>query len=105
MEGTIKVTPQELKNAAGNLQQGGVNIGNYTQQMTEMISQISGQIWSGDAAENFKNKFSNLNDDIQTMIRMINEHVQDLNDMATQYETAEKTNMDTIASLETDFIS
>ena len=41
--------------------------------------------WEGEAATAYINKFKSLETDIQTLIRMINEHVSDLNQMAEAY--------------------
>lgn len=105
MDGIIRVTPAELKSASGNLKGIGDEIKNLTSTMTQTVSSISGQVWSGEAANAYKNKFSGLQNDINKMMNMINEHVQDLNDMATQYETAENANVQASNSLHADFIS
>lgn len=105
MDGIIRVTPQELKNAASSFQSIGAEIQTLTGNMTQTVNDISGQVWSGEAATQYKNKFSGLQEDITKMMNMINEHVQDLNAMAMQYETAENQNTQAASSLQANFIS
>lgn len=104
MNGTLKVTPAKLKSTAASFQSAGNQIKTLTNQMTSTVNSLSGQIWSGDAATKYKTKFHGLNDDIQRMIKMINEHVTDLNDMANAYERAEKANVTSAESLSSDVI-
>ena len=50
-------------------------------------------------------KFKSLESDIQTLNRMIQEHVNDLEQMANLYSTAEQQNVDDAASLSSGIIS
>lgn len=104
MNGTLKVTPAKLKSTASSFQSCGNQIKTLTGQMTTTVKSLSGQVWSGDAATKYVNKFNGLNDDIQKMIKMVNEHVQDLNDMATAYEKAEQANVTSAETLSSDVI-
>lgn len=104
MNGTLKVTPSKLKSTAASFQTAGNQIKTLTGQMTSTVKSLSGQVWSGDAATKYVNKFNGLNDDIQRMIKMVNEHVQDLNDMANAYEKAEQANITSAETLSSDVI-
>lgn len=92
MTGTIKVTPAKLKSVANAFNSTGNSIKNVTQQMTSIVTALNGSVWSGEAANAYKNKFNQLQDDINKMIKMVNEHVSDLNEMAAEYERAEQQN-------------
>lgn len=50
-------------------------------------------------------KFKSLESDIQTLNRMIQEHVSDLEQMANLYSNAEQQNVDDAASLSSGVIS
>lgn len=104
MEGIIKVTPSTLINTATAFQTTGTQIRNLTGQMTTMVTSLSGQVWSGEAATAYKNKFNGLQDDIEKMIRMIDEHVSDLQEMARGYESAESQNESLASTLSSDVI-
>lgn len=103
MQGTLKVTPEELSQASMEFFDGANNVRNYTSAMTELIDGIAG-VWSGNAQNAYVTKFHTLDDDIARMIGMINEHVKDLNDMALGYSGAEDNSMELIQSLASDVI-
>lgn len=104
MTGTIKVSTAKLASTANSFNSTGNQIKNITSQMTSLVNAFSGSVWSGDAANAYKRKFSELQDDINRMISMINEHVTDLNAMAREYEKAESTNISTSQALSGDVI-
>ena len=60
--------------------------------------------WAGEAATAYYNKAHSLQDSINKMIRMINEHSTDLQAMAQVYQEAERTGQETAAALKTDVI-
>ena len=105
MEGTIKVNTAKLRSTASNFQSTGQHIQRMTSAMTNIVNQLSGRVWSGEAADAYKRKFGQLQDDINRMVKMINEHVTDLNAMAGEYERAENANKNMINSLKEDIIS
>ena len=104
MTGTLKVSTQKLISTANQFQGHGNQIKHITQQMTATVNSLSGHIWNGDAANAYKKKFASLQDDINRMVKMINEHVTDLNAMAQQYNTVEQANINLGNSLSGDVI-
>lgn len=105
MTGTLKVEPSRLKSTAANFQTTGLHVQRMTQTMTNIVNQLSGSIWSGEAADAYKRKFNQLQDDINRMVKMINEHVTDLNAMASEYQRIEDVNKNLANSLKGDVIS
>lgn len=103
MEGIIKVTPEQLQNTSNEFAGKGTTVGNLTSQMTDLVVGLS-SVWEGEAASAYVAKFRQLDDDIQKMIRMIQEHSTDLNEMAQAYIDAENANADAIATLSGDVI-
>ena len=103
MEGTLRVTPEQLEAAAGEFSANGTVVGNLTSQMTQLIEGL-GNIWEGEAATAYTAKFRQLDEDIQKMVRMVQEHASDLNEMARVYRDAEAVNQDEIAGLAGDVI-
>lgn len=104
MTGTIKVNTAKLRSTASSFQGTGNKIKSTTNQMMTLVNSLTGSVWSGDAANAYTKKFSELKDDINRMVKMINEHVTDLNNMAKQYETAESENKAAAAALSGDVI-
>ena len=102
MTGTLKVEPTKLKSAASEFSNTSAQIKNATNSMVQTIGQLTGSVWTSDAASTYVQKFNGLNDEMQKIDRMIQEHVQDLNDMATQYERAEAQAQQVASSLNTE---
>ena len=103
MIGTLNVAPAQLKTSAQNFSSIGSAVANLTSQMTSLVQGLS-SAWSGEAPSAYINKFNMLNDDIQKLIAMVNEHSADLVEMATVYEGAEGSNTEVINNLSGDVI-
>ena len=91
MDGTIKVSTQELRSASSQFSSYGSEIQNLTSQMLSLISGITGAVWSGEAASAYQSKFAGLEADISKINKMIQEHVTDLNTMADDLRRMEYT--------------
>lgn len=105
MTGALKVDTAKLISTASSFDTTANTIRTLTNSMTEIVGQLTGEVWSGDAQQKFTTQFNGLQDDINRMISMINEHVKDLNEMAKNYETAEQTNEQSAGALLSDVIS
>lgn len=103
MEGIIKVDPQTLMNTATEFSGTGSQVKGLTGEMMSKVTSLS-RVWEGDASVAYINRFRELQDDMDRMFSMIQEHVKDLNDMAQQYITAENANVDLGSSLAGDVI-
>lgn len=104
MAGVIKVSTSKLRSTASEFQNSANQIKSLTSQMTSIVNGLSGQIWTGEASNTYKQKFQGLNDDIEKMIKYINEHVSDLQQMAATYESAENENQSQASGLSSDVI-
>lgn len=103
MEGIIKVTPEVLLSTSQEFSSQGSQIGALTTQMMELINGLPSS-WVGEAGEAYVAKFSGLEDDIQRIINMINEHVSDLETMAQNYMSTEQQISEMASSLSSDVI-
>ena len=103
MEGILKVTPQELISTASEFSAKASVVSSLTTEMTERASSLN-STWEGEAASTYLAKFNGLQDDIQRMIRMVQEHVSDLQEMAQIYASAEQSNVTEFESLSSDVI-
>ena len=100
----LKVTPAQLKSKAKEFDTQAGKVKKTTQQMFDIIKELTGAVWSGVAATKYKGQFNKLNDDVQRMLKMIKEFSSDLLAIAAEYEKAEKANEAAAASLKTDVI-
>lgn len=94
----IKVTPEELQRTAGEFQSLNGQVKATTDEMITEITNLK-SVWEGQAAEALYSKISGLQQDMEKIYKMINEHVTDLNDMAQRYITAETQNEQTSSEL------
>lgn len=104
MTGTIRVTPEKLISTSQEFSTHGSTIASITTEMLNIVASLS-SVWEGEAGTTYMTKFKGLETDIQTMNRMIQEHVNDLQQMANIYNTAEQSNTDDAASLIAGIIS
>ena len=84
MDGIIKVTPEELINTSTEYDTTGGTIRNLTSQMVDVVTSLN-SVWEGETANLYQQKFQGLQDDIERMHSMIQEHVKDLVEMAELY--------------------
>lgn len=91
MEGILKVTPEKLVQSSGEFATVGGQIKNLT---SEMMTKVQGMknMWQGEAAEAYMTKFSSLQTDMDKLYRMVQEHADDLQQMASSYKMAEDGN-------------
>lgn len=104
MTGVIKVSTDKLRSTATAFSNTGKAIQTLTTQMTQTVNALSGETFSGEAATAYRKKFNDLQDDINRMIRMINEHVSDLNEMAAEWDRTEGANVSKAGTLSSDVI-
>ena len=103
MEGILKVDSQQLVQTASEFSGKAGTVGNMTSEMTNLVTGLAAA-WEGEASSAYVAKFKGLDDDIQMMVRMIQEHSADLEEMARAYEEAENQNMEEISTLSSDVI-
>lgn len=99
--GMLKVTPEKLNQAASEFSSSGKNINSMTAEMLSIVDSLK-SIWQGNAANEYAGRFSGLRDDIEKINRIIEEHVNDLNQMALEYQTAEDQSVEESAKLLSD---
>lgn len=104
MEGILKVTPEKLLQTSGEFAAVGNQMKNLTGEMMTLVKGL-GSIWQGEAASAYGSRFDSLAPDMEKLYRMVQEHVQDLQEMAKQYQSAETGNMEQGNSLSGGIIS
>jgi len=104
MTGNLLVKPEELIATADEFSGVNSQITTLTNSMIETINSLS-STWAGEAATMYNSQFNSLQDDMARIASMINEHVNDLKEMARNYQAAESTNTQTANALPVDVIS
>ena len=95
----LKVTPAELEAKAADFKSVMTQTKSLTDDMMNDVTGLSSS-WTGDASASYINKFRKLQ-----MGRMINEHVNNLTELAKEYTTTEKKNAAATESLAANIIS
>jgi WXG100 family type VII secretion target len=103
MTGNLRVTPEKLISGSQQFSSSDNRVNNLTNQMMNIVSQLNPS-WAGEAATGYYTKLRGLQNDMQKLHRMIQEHTQDLNEMARTYQQAERENVQTASALRTDRI-
>lgn len=102
-DGILKVTPAELEAKAADFK----GVMSQTKSLTDdMMNDVLGlsSVWTGEASTAYINKFRKLQTDMDTMSRMINEHVNNLTDLAKGYTDTEAKNASETEALESNAI-
>lgn len=103
MEGILNVSSDKLISTANEFNGTMNQVRTITGNMCDVVNGLSGK-WEGDASSKYIQKFNMLQDDIQKLANMINEHVTDLNAMAANYEAVEQDIVNEEESLAGDII-
>ena len=102
-EGIIKVNPETLNSTASEFGNQASSLQNLTGQMMSLVTGLS-SAWQGEASTAYIGKFQGLQDDMDKMFRMVQEHSTDLQEMAAAYIDAETKNAELAQSLAPDVI-
>ena len=103
MDGRILVTTELLRSTATEFENAMTQIQSITTMMVDTANGLNAK-WQGDAATAYIEKFKMLEDDIQKLARMVNDHVTNLNQMATNDENTETKNIDAPSALAGDIL-
>ena len=101
----LKVTPSKLKSKATEFNSKASEVKATTNEMFAIIKTLNGAVWSGEAANAYKNRFNELNDDCTKMYKMIKKYSDDLIAIANEYIAAENANEATGKALKINVIS
>ena len=104
MTGTLRVTPEELARTSAEFGSKATTVQGITNNMLQLVKGLS-SAWRGDANTAYTNKFNGLEDDMNRLYKMIDEHSKDLQEMSNMYRTAEEANVEESNSLPADAIS
>ena len=103
MNGTLRVTPEQLISTAESFSSSAASVQNLTSSMLSTVDSL-GSTWAGEATSAYYNKAHSLQDSINKMVRMIQEHSTDLKAMAQVYQEAESASQQNAQALQTDVI-
>ncbi len=103
MEGILKVNSEQLAQTAAEFGSKAGIVGNLTTEMMNIVTSLA-SVWEGEASASYVAKFKGLDNDIQMLVKMVQEHSTDLEEMARVYEQAENQNVEEFSSLASDVL-
>ena len=104
MEGTLRVSPEQLIATANEFSTTGNKMNTLMgTEMMDLVRSLS-SVWEGEASQAYIRQFEGLRDDMEKLYRMVAEHSNDLTAMAAEYQNADKTNASLASGLSTDVI-
>jgi len=101
MTGVLRVEPEKLISTAQQFSQSASSVQGITSNMLETVQELKAT-YAGEAANTYYTKAQSLQESINKMIRMIQEHSTDLQTMASFYQEGVRTAQEEAASLKTD---
>ena len=99
MANYLRVTPEQVKETSTAFDTKGQEITKLAASANEIVQTLSGRIWSGEAATQYTSRFNTLYNDVAAVQQLITRMVQQLNTIATEYETTETANTEQAGSL------
>ena len=105
MANIIHVSPEKLTQSASRFEQTAGEVKSCTSSMTSTVQSLSGRVWSGEAANAYKNKFNSLQGDINKLYNMITTHSNHLKQIANEYKTKETENIGESSNLSSSVIA
>ncbi len=103
ISGNLRVTPEKMISISGQFGNSNNTVRNLTTSMLNIATALK-STWGGEAATIYYQKLNGLQGDMNKLHKMIKEHTDDLQLMAKTYQTAERANQATAASLKNDQI-
>ncbi len=104
MNANLRVTPEKLRAKSQQFSTCDKTVQSLTRQMLDIVNQLR-STWQGEGATGYYNKLNSMNNDMQKLHRMIQEHTTDLNDIANTYQQGEQKAVQTAAALKTSGIA
>ena len=99
MANYLRVTPEEVKEKSTAFDTKGQEITKLAASANEIVQTLSGRIWSGEAASQYTTKFNTMYNDVASVQQLITKMVQQLNTIATEYESTEAANTEQAGNL------
>lgn len=93
MNGSITVTPEELKKNAAEFSETGNSMHQIASNMLQTVQSLSG-IWEGDAADAYRGNFKRFQGSFDKLKKTVDAHASALTDLAQLYQQAEQQNVE-----------
>ena len=99
----VKVDSSDLRRAAQKFQSDRATVERLMNEMMQLVTSRTTRFWKGQASDRYRNQFRKLEDEMRFIKNKIQEHADDLRNIADIYDGAENRNADASTRLITDF--
>ncbi len=103
MAAMILVTFSAMRNAATQFGNSATAVRNTTNSMLNLVSNTNGE-WLGEAGTSYRNKFAQLQGDMNDIFRIITDYMNDVSRILANYEQAESDIKNQLNPLQTDVV-
>jgi len=101
MTGKLRVTPDKLREEAGQLQKERAGLDGILNDARTTVQSLKND-WQSEAADAYTTRFSGLNKDIEAILKQVDDYATELNKVADVYQSAENSAKQTAEGLSTD---
>ncbi|MCR5526160.1 MAG: WXG100 family type VII secretion target [Lachnospiraceae bacterium] len=101
---TLKVAPEKVRSTAEQFNDQAAQVRNLANTISEMISSMN-SIWQGDAATTYTNKIKSINENLNVICTKITKHGTHLQEIASEYQSAEQANTEASSALSSSLLS
>lgn len=100
MANTIRVTPEELLNAASKVESWADSYNSICNQINTSVNELN-STWGGEAHNQYVNQLNGFQDDFQNLYTLLNKYASYLRSASQKYSQAEETIKSSASSLST----
>lgn len=101
---TVKADLQAFLNAADQVQTLTNRLQLTFDEIRDMAADQTRFYWNGDAADRHRKGFSDQKDSMDELIRTLNQYPEDLRRISGNYDATIRKNVETVQTLNTDFV-
>lgn len=99
MADLIRVSPEQLRNTAATFEEKATSIQNTTNSISDMRSELSGDTFSGEAADAFNEKLGSMTENVTSLLEEVRKYKDALEEIANNFESSDSTAAGTAQSL------
>ncbi|SFL17540.1 WXG100 family type VII secretion target [Lachnospiraceae bacterium KH1T2] len=100
----LKVAPERVRSTAEQFNEQANQVKNLANTISQIISAMS-SIWQGEAASAYTNKIKSMNENLTVICTKITKHGTHLQEIAAEYQSAERANTEASSALSSSLIS
>lgn len=98
---TLKVTPEQVRTQAGQIEQQKLRMEGIMQEMGREVTRLPAEFWHSRSGTNFAERFQNVQRNSQAALNRLIRHIQNLREAADKYDAVERSQEQKVGNLST----